>query len=94
MTMQIDGEDFEISPAVWEVFDAWYGDKAYRQAGFVAEIEAAVRAQVAKEIGDRLTYGSHSWIVEDEPRRVDYQENSILFEVWVKWGDDGESSEG
>lgn len=53
MTMQIDGEDYEITPAAWDVFTDWYGDKAYRQAGFVAEIEAAVRKHVADEISDR-----------------------------------------
>ncbi|MFJ4768498.1 hypothetical protein ACIP88_05175 [Streptomyces uncialis] len=50
MTMQIDGEDWEISPSVWTAFKDWHGDKAYRQARFVAEIEAAVRAQVADDL--------------------------------------------
>ncbi|MEU7243372.1 hypothetical protein [Streptomyces sparsogenes] len=50
MTMQIDGEDWEISPSVWEIFDYWYGDKSYRQANFVEQIEAAVRAQVAADL--------------------------------------------
>jgi hypothetical protein len=53
MTMQIDGEDYEITPAVWEVFKGWYGDKAYRQAGVVADIEAAVRKQIADDIDTR-----------------------------------------
>ncbi|MCM2391751.1 hypothetical protein [Streptomyces albipurpureus] len=49
MTMEIDGENWEITPSVWAVFEDWYGDKAYRQAGFVAEFEAAVRKQVDAE---------------------------------------------
>ncbi|MFB8071089.1 hypothetical protein [Streptomyces californicus] len=89
MTMQIDGEDYEITPAVWDVFTNWYGDKAYRQAGFVAEIEAAVRAQVATETGDTLT-------VDGVPRRVvatefwDRGEYDSYF-VYVERGLDGES---
>lgn len=50
MTTEIDGEDWEITPAVWAVFETWYGDKAYRQAGFVEELEAAVRKQVADDL--------------------------------------------
>ncbi|MEV6684418.1 hypothetical protein AB0N28_03580 [Streptomyces sp. NPDC051130] len=53
MTMLIDGEEHAITPTVWEVFERWYGDKAYRQAGIVADIEAAVRAQVAEELAAR-----------------------------------------
>lgn len=37
--MIIDGEEYEIYPDVWEVFQDWYGDKAYRQAGFVEDIQ-------------------------------------------------------
>ncbi|MYW28348.1 hypothetical protein [Streptomyces sp. SID2119] len=58
MTMQINGEDYEITPAVWDVFDNWYGDKAYRKADFVAEIEAAVRAQV---VDDLRTKAARDW---------------------------------
>ncbi|MET9959290.1 hypothetical protein ABZ128_09410 [Streptomyces sp. NPDC006326] len=50
MTVIIDGEEHAITPAVWEVFERWYGDKAYRQAGIVADIEATVRAQVEEEL--------------------------------------------
>ncbi|WP_328967920.1 hypothetical protein [Streptomyces sp. NBC_00239] len=53
MTMTLDGEDHEITLAVWEVFERWYGDKAYRQAGMVAELEAEVRRQVADEFAAR-----------------------------------------
>ncbi|MFI2212998.1 hypothetical protein [Streptomyces sp. NPDC020141] len=50
MTMQIYGEDWTITPEVWEVFQRWYGDKAYRKAGFVAEIEGVVRECVAADL--------------------------------------------
>ncbi|MEV7425197.1 hypothetical protein [Streptomyces sp. NPDC091212] len=50
MSMEIGGEDHEISPAVWNVFDDWYGDKAYRKVDFVARFEAAVRAQAAEDL--------------------------------------------
>lgn len=49
MTMNLDGEDWNITPAVWKVFDDWYGDKSYRCAGMVADLEAAVRETVADE---------------------------------------------
>ncbi|MFE5093263.1 hypothetical protein ACFRCI_23600 [Streptomyces sp. NPDC056638] len=55
MTMEIGGEDWNVTPAVWEVFDEWYGDKSYRHAGFVAEIEAAVRAQVVADLRAKAT---------------------------------------
>lgn len=50
MTMLIDGDEHAITPAVWEVFEHWYGDKAYRQAGIVADIEAAARRQVVTDL--------------------------------------------
>ncbi|MGW6855840.1 hypothetical protein [Streptomyces xanthophaeus] len=53
MTMEIGGEDHEVSPEAWKVFDDWYGDKSYRHADLVAAIEAAVRARVAREIEQR-----------------------------------------
>jgi hypothetical protein len=43
-----DGERYEISPEVWEIYSR-YRDKAYREAGIVEEMEAAVRRQVARE---------------------------------------------
>lgn len=48
-----DYEDRKISPAVWECFEDFWGDKAYRQAGFVAEFEALVRGVVASDIAER-----------------------------------------
>lgn len=93
MTMEIDGEDFDITPAVWEVFDNWYGDKAYRKADFVERFESAVRAQVVKETGDVLT-------VDGVTRRVvqaDFWDRGDALDsyfVWVVRGPDGESSEG
>lgn len=53
MTMEIGGEDWEITPAVWAVFENWHGDKAYRQVDIVEQLEAAVRSQVADEIEAR-----------------------------------------
>ncbi|WP_181799334.1 hypothetical protein [Kitasatospora acidiphila] len=41
--MLINGDDYEISPGVWEAFESWWGDKAYRQAGMVEMIEKKVR---------------------------------------------------
>ncbi len=40
--IEIDGEEYEIYPAVWEVFEQWWGDKAYRHAEFVEEFQQAV----------------------------------------------------
>ncbi|MGI5404171.1 hypothetical protein ACQEVG_32915 [Streptomyces sp. CA-135486] len=51
--------------------------------------EMHVRAKVGRESGDRLTFSGRSWVVEDEPRAVDYEESSVLFEVWVKRPEDG-----
>lgn len=48
--MNIEGDDYEISPEVWEVFENWYGDKAYRQADMVEAIERAVRDVVREEL--------------------------------------------
>ncbi|MFD7646394.1 hypothetical protein ACFV5M_01830 [Streptomyces albidoflavus] len=100
MNIPFDDEpDRRITPAVWEAFAAWYREKypldrsVHYEASHVEEVERLVREQVAKELGDRLTYGSRSWVVEDEPTLVDYQENSLLFEVWVLRGDDGEPIE-
>lgn len=49
MTMQIGGEDYEISPGAWEVFEGWR-DKAYRDAWVVESIEWAVRKQVVADL--------------------------------------------
>lgn len=62
--MLIPGDDEErnITPAVWEKFEGWWGDKAYRQAGFVEELEALVRGSVADDLCDlqeELREGSH-----------------------------------
>jgi hypothetical protein len=51
--MRIDGDEFKISPEVWAVFEGWYGDKAYRHADFVEEIEAKVRENVSKDVAAR-----------------------------------------
>ncbi|WP_406324045.1 hypothetical protein [Streptomyces niveus] len=87
--MIIDGEDRAITPAVWDIFAGWR-DKAYRDADIVERIEAAVRAQVAKERaaeeGPRLITSDGSFEVE-AVAVVDYEESSILYEVWVKRGD-------
>lgn len=48
--MLIDGELHEISPGAWGLFKDFWGDKAYRQAGFVAAFERLVRELVADEI--------------------------------------------
>lgn len=87
--MIIDGEERAITPAAWDIFDAWR-DKAYRDADIVERIEAAVRAQVAKERaaeeGERLITADGSFEVE-AVTFVDYEESSVLYEVWVKRGD-------
>ncbi|MBT2412678.1 hypothetical protein J7I94_19285 [Streptomyces sp. ISL-12] len=49
MTMQIDGDSYEISPEAWEIFDGWR-DKAYRVAWVVEAIEFAVRKQVEADL--------------------------------------------
>lgn len=48
----IDGDDEEraITPAVWEAFADWYGDKAYRKADFVEELELKVREAVVNDL--------------------------------------------
>jgi hypothetical protein len=48
--VNIEGSDYQISPKVWEVFDNWYGDKAYRQAEMVEALERAVRDVVREEL--------------------------------------------
>jgi hypothetical protein len=48
--MEIGGELWEVSPEAWKAFDDWYGDKSYRKAGVVAEIESAVRKKISDEI--------------------------------------------
>ncbi|MFE7398000.1 hypothetical protein [Streptomyces sp. NPDC057557] len=50
MTMEIGDEEYDVTPAAWAAFDEWYGDKSYRYAYVVAEIEAAVRAQVVADL--------------------------------------------
>ncbi|MFD4699809.1 hypothetical protein [Streptomyces niveus] len=88
--MIINDEQREITPAVWDVFTDWYGDKAYRKADFVERIEAAVRAQVAKERaaeeGERLITDAGTFSVE-EVTNIDSDGDSVLYEVWVKRGD-------
>ena len=49
MTMQIDGDNYEICPEAWEIFDGWR-DKAYRDAWVVESIEWAVRKQVVADL--------------------------------------------
>lgn len=48
--MEIDGQRWTIYPKAWEIFQDWYGDKAYRQASFVEELQAAVLDELADEI--------------------------------------------
>ncbi|MFD0276199.1 hypothetical protein ACFVHB_20160 [Kitasatospora sp. NPDC127111] len=45
-----DGEERAITEAVWEAFEGWYGDKAYRHADFVEELETVLRRHIAGEI--------------------------------------------
>jgi hypothetical protein len=52
--MEIQGEEYEISPSVWELFEGWWGDKAYREAGMVQMIEKAVRKEVKKGLRKQL----------------------------------------
>ncbi|MGW0468292.1 hypothetical protein ACWDX6_23955 [Streptomyces sp. NPDC003027] len=47
-----DGEEYEISPEVWDIYSR-YRDKAYREAYIVAEMEAAVRRRVEREYDER-----------------------------------------
>ncbi|GAA1064720.1 hypothetical protein GCM10009574_023330 [Streptomyces asiaticus] len=55
--MEIDGEDYEISPEAWKVFDRWR-DKAYRDAWVVEAIEWEVRKQV---IADLQAKAARDW---------------------------------
>ncbi|MFC8583188.1 hypothetical protein ACFUGD_01220 [Streptomyces sp. NPDC057217] len=57
-------DEYPISPEVWQIFDQWYGDKSYRHAGMVVELEAAVRKRVAADI---LTRGATLRNDEEEP---------------------------
>lgn len=50
--MWIGGELHEVSPEAWEAFDNWYGDKSYRHAHVVEEIERALRRKIANEIAE------------------------------------------
>lgn len=66
MNIPGDYEDRKITPAVWEFFEDFWGDKAYRQAEFVEGFEALVRGLVAGE-GDRLVIdGTSHGVVEME----------------------------
>lgn len=49
MTMEIDGETYNISPGAWKVFNGWR-DKAYRDAWIVEQIEEEVRLQVIADL--------------------------------------------
>lgn len=48
--IEIDGEMFFISPAAWKLFEDFWGDKAYRQAGFVESFQALVLREAAEKI--------------------------------------------
>ncbi|WP_326812134.1 hypothetical protein [Streptomyces scopuliridis] len=50
MTMTIGDEEYDVSPEAWQAFDDWYGDKSYRYAYVVAEIETAIRNQVVADL--------------------------------------------
>jgi hypothetical protein len=50
-----------------------------------------VDAAQASQPDNRLTYEGQSWEVDDRSGALDYQENSLLFEVWVKRPDDDET---
>jgi hypothetical protein len=50
--MEIDGEEWGISPEAWRSFEEWYGDKAYRHADVVQDIEWAVRNLIASKLSD------------------------------------------
>ena len=52
---EIGGELHEVSPEAWKAFDDWYGDKSYRHAYVVAEIEKAVRDRVTRGIAELQT---------------------------------------
>lgn len=95
--MIIDGEERAITPAAWEVFDDWR-EKAYRDADVVERIEAAVRAQVAKERaaeeGDRFVRRGQMLAVTST-EIVDSEGADVCYEIWTKGRDDtGESREG
>lgn len=60
--MIIDGEEFNISPAVWDVFADWYGDKAYRQAGAVEAMEAAARRAVVEDLAASGYIQAAGWV--------------------------------
>lgn len=71
--MNLNGEDFEISPSVWRVFEEHWGDKAYREAGMVEMIEKAVRKTVKKRLRKEieafvadLDYDQHKNLLCDE----------------------------
>lgn len=55
--IEIDGEMFSISPAAWKLFEDFWGDKAYRQAGFVESFQALVLREAAEKI--RLRGAAH-----------------------------------
>ncbi|MFD6363490.1 hypothetical protein ACFWFX_27135 [Streptomyces roseolus] len=47
-----DGDEYAITPEAWEIYSR-YRDKAYREAAVIAEMEAAIRRQVAREYEER-----------------------------------------
>jgi hypothetical protein len=53
--MEIGGDLYEVSPEAWQAFDYWYGDKSYRHAHVVEEIERALRIKIANEITEVQT---------------------------------------
>jgi hypothetical protein len=83
MTMQIDGDNYEITPAVWDAFDGWYGDKSYRHADFVEGIEWAVRSQVEAALKAKAA--------KDWPGIGDFLADILHV---VRGGEDGEPREG
>lgn len=50
--MNINGDEYSISPEVWAAFEEYWGDKAYRQAGMVEMIEMKVRGAVSREAAE------------------------------------------
>lgn len=46
--MQINGEEFNVTPEAWDSFEGFWGDKAYREAGWIESFEALIRKLVAE----------------------------------------------
>jgi hypothetical protein len=82
--VNIEGDDYEISPEVWEVFEGWWGDKAYRQADMVEAIEKKVREAIKERLRPALEtlisdldYDTHKNLLRGEDDGEDHYPEKV-----------------